>query len=287
MQNSCIMSIKNKYELLTAAEKKIADYILNNRETVLKMTVAELAKSASVANSAIIRCCNSLGFKSYSEMKISLASEVSQNKQLNYVPYIYPDENASEILDKIFAADIKTLHDTASGINRKTLEKAVDKLLGANTIYIYGVGTSSGAVNDFQYRLMQLGYSAFCYTDVAAMKVSTMNIKAGDIAVGISHSGRTVATIEALKLAKIQGADTICITSYPDSLITKESDFVLEIFSDEIQYPVEAVSARIAHLAMIDVITVSMSAKNYKETEKRSKETRNLLNTIRYKERKK
>ena len=96
------MLIKYKYNFLTVAEKKIADFILSNRENVLKMTIAELAKSASVANSAIVRCCNSLGFKSYSELKISLAADISQNKQLNFVPYIHPDENASEIMDKIF-----------------------------------------------------------------------------------------------------------------------------------------------------------------------------------------
>ena len=281
------MLIKYKYNFLTVAEKKIADFILSNRENVLKMTIAELAKSASVANSAIIRCCNTLGFKSYSELKISLAADISQNKQLNFVPYIHPDENASEIMDKIFAADIKTLHDTAKGINRTVLENAVKELTNARSIFIYGVGTSAGTVNDFQYRLMQLGYSAMCYTDVPSMKVSTMNIKPGDVAVGISHSGRTIATIEALKLAKSRGASTLCITSYPNSLITKESDFIIEIFSDEIQYPVEAISARIAHLAIIDVISVSMSAKNYEETVKRSKETRELLNTIRYKESKK
>lgn len=280
--NSCLLTIKNKYRTLTKTEKKIADYILQNSEQVITMSVGELAENASAAKSAVIRCCKSLGFGGYSELKIALAIELSKNKQLNYVPYIYPDDNASDILDKVFSANVKTLHDTAEKINRKTVQSVVDLLYSAKTIYIYGIGTSAAIVNDFQYRIMQLGYTALCFTDVPSMKISTMNIKKGDTAIGISHSGRTVATIEALRLAGQNGADTVCITSYPGSRITQECKYSIEVFTDEIQYPIEAVSARIAHISVIDAVTIALSAKKYEDALERSKTAHDLVNTIRY-----
>lgn len=281
-KNSCLTVIKNKYALLTAAERKAADFILKNSNDVIMMSVAELSENSGAAKSAIIRCCKSLGFKGYAELKIALAMELSKNKQLNYTPYIEPDDNAGAILDKIFTANIKTLHDTAEKIDRDMLEKVVDILENAKSIYIYAVGTSAGIANDFQYRIMQSGRNAFCFTDIASMKVSTMNIQSGDAAIGISHSGRTVATVDALKLAKKSGAKTVCITSRQSSEITKVSDCAIEVFSDEIQYPVEAVSARIAHISVIDAITVALSAKNYEEAAERSKVTHELVNSIRY-----
>lgn len=281
-QKSCLQAIKNYYDSLTAVEKKVADYILLNSEKVILMSIAELAGNIPAAKSAIIRCCKSLGFEGYSELKISLAIELSKNKQLNYVPYIDPTDHASDILDKVFSANVKTLHDTAEKIDRIVLQEVVDLLSVARTIYIYGIGTSSAIVNDFQYRIMQLGYPVFCFTDVPSMKISTLNIRNGDVAIGISHSGRTIATVEALKLAKESGAKTVCITSYPGSPITKECDYNIEIYSDEIQYPVEAVSARIAHISVIDAITIALSAKNYAAALERAKATHDLVNTIRY-----
>ena len=282
MPNSCLMTIRNGYDTLTKTEARIADYILKNPGDVITMSVDELAGRADVVKSAVIRCCKSLGYGGYSELKLALAVELSQNKQLNYVPYIYPDDSASDILDKVFTANVKTLHDTSEKIDRIALQKVVDLLFHAKTIYIYGTGTSSAIANDFQYRLMNLGYFAACHTDPAYMKISTMNIAPGDMVIAISHSGRTSFTIEALRLAKEAGAETACVTSFPDSPITKESDHVISIFSDEIQYPVEATSARIAHISVLDAIAIALSAKDYEKAYERSVRSRELINRQRY-----
>ena len=278
----CLSVIKVKYDTLTGKEKKVADFIRSNYETVISMPIAELAEKAGVVKSVVVRCSKSLGFGGYSELKISLAAELARNKEFNYVPYIDVEDNSGDILDKIFSANIKTLHDTAARIDREHLEEVVDLLYHAGSIYIYGIGTSAGIVNDFQYRLMQLGYTAFCFTDVVTMKVSTLNITDKDVAIGISNSGRTIATVEALKLAGEKGAKTACITSYPDSPIVGECDHPLVIFSDEIQYPIEAISARIAHISVLDTLAIALSARNMDAAVERSAQTHDIVNTIRY-----
>ncbi|MBR5586496.1 MAG: MurR/RpiR family transcriptional regulator [Clostridia bacterium] len=282
MEKACLHSIKSKYERFTKTEKKIADFVLKNSEKTVNLTADELASIAGCAKSAIVRFCKTAGFDGFSKLKLSLAVELSKNKKLNFVPYIYPEDNASDILDKVFSANVKTLHDTAEKIDRQALQAVVDLLADAKNVYIYGVGTSAVVVNDFQYRLMNLGYNATSFTDVVFMKTSAMNVKKGDVAIGISHSGRTVATVDALKLAAENGAKTVCITSFADSPIAKACDLPIEIFSDEIQYPVEATSARIAHFSVIDTITVALSAKDYEEAYERSVKTRELINSIRY-----
>ena len=277
----CLLTIKNNYASLTTTEQIVADYILQNSSAVIHMPIDTFAKNAGVVKSAIIRCCKSLGFEGYSDMKIALAMEVSKNKKLNYTPYIERSDDAGAILDKIFSANVKTLHDTAERMNRDVLQKAVDLLDSANVIYIYAIGTSAGIAGEFQYRLMQIGKTAICVNDVPSMKVSTLNIKEGDVAIGLSHTGRTVATIEALQLAKESGAKTLCITSYPGSEITQNADYSIEIYSDEIDYPMEAVSSRIAHLSIIDTLTIALSAKHYDEAQLRAQKTRTMVETIR------
>lgn len=277
----CIVSVKQSYERLTPVEKSVADFVLKNADKVVYMPIDELAALSKNAKSAVIRFCKSVGFSGYSEFKIALAGDISKNKQLNYAPYIYPEDKTGDILDKVFSADIKTLHDTADRIDRKTLSEAVEMLAAAKKIYIYAIGTSAVIANDFQYRLMQQGFTVFCITDLPTMKVSTLNIEKGDAAIGISNSGRTIATIEALELAKAQGAKTVCITSYPDSELMHISDYPISVYSDEVEYPIEAISARIAHIGVIDAITIALSAKNYDNASERAKRTHELVDTIR------
>ena len=193
-------------------------------------------------------------------------------------------DTPDSILDKIFAANVKTLHDTAGRLDRRIYSDVVDLLAAASHIWIYGVGTSTVFVQELQYRLMLLGKTATAVSDVPSMPVSAMNIGAGDAAVGISHSGRTIPTIEALKQAKKNGAATVCITTTPGSPIVDASDYPLELWSDEIEYPMEAISARIAHLAIIDAVTVAVSAKNYEQALERYRTSHDLIDkTIRLK----
>jgi len=281
-QKACLLSIKNNYTSLTDAETTVADYILQNSAAVIHMPIATFAANAGVAKSAIIRCCKTLGFSGYSELKICLAGELAKNKKLNYTPYIDPDDDAGTIMDKLFAADVKTLHDTAEKMDRQVLQQTVNLLLNADVIYVYAVGTSASIARELQYRILQIGKTALCITDVPTMKISTLNIHPGDVAVGISHSGRTVSTIEALQLAAKKGAKTVCITSFSNSEITKHSDYSIEIYSDEIDYPVEATSARIAHFSIIDVLSIAMSASNFEKAMERARETHRLVDTTRY-----
>lgn len=279
---TCLPEIKEKYKNFTPREKKVADYVLKNYDSAVILTTSELALRAGVVKSVIVRFCQKMGFSGYTEFRLALSRESARNEQFNFTPYIDIDDNETEIMKKIFAANVKTLHDTAENINHEMLKKAVEAFYKADKIYIYGIGTSAGIVCDFQYRLMQLGFTAFGFTDIANMKVSTMNICKNDAVIGISNSGRTIATIESLKLAVERGAATVCLTSYPNSEIVQACEYPLVIKTDEIQYPIEAISARIAHISILDSIIIALSVKNYETSVQRYAKTRDLIDTVRY-----
>ncbi len=283
MENkSCLSTIKAEYMRLTKKEQQLADYILDNYEAVVTMTTSELSANAGVVKSVIVRFCQSLGFSGYTEFKLLLSRELAKNEQFHFTPYISAHDTEEHILRKIFSANIKTLHDTAENLDPKQFQCAIQSLAKANTIYIYAVGTSAGIAADFQYRLTEIGYRAFFFTDIANMKVSILNIQKGDVAIGISGSGRTQATVDALKYARERGAATICVTSFPNSRIVKYSDHALVIQTDEIQYPIEAISARIAHISVLDSIAVSLSSRHYEEAVERAAKVHDLVEKIRY-----
>jgi len=280
----CLPEIRNRYGVLTPAEKRLADYILEYPSETVQLSAAALAARANTASSAVIRLCRSLGFGGFSEFKMNLAVELSQNVQFSYMPGISPEDSSGDILDKIFAANVKTLQDTARKLDRSVFDAVVQLLCGASNIYVYGVGTSAGIAADLQYRLMLLGCSAFLFTDVPSMSVSTINLHKGDVAIGVSHSGRTIATVDTLRRARESGAATVCITSYGGSLIARVCDQTLTVYSDETKYPIEAVSARVAQLGVIDALIAAISARRYSEAVQRSENIHSILNTLRYPE---
>ena len=286
MKTACFFpQIQKMYKSLTAAEKRIADYVTQYPSQTLSLSAAGLARQADTAASAVVRFCQSLGYSGYSEFKMQLAVELSQQKPASYMTGVEAGDHSSTVLEKIMTANIKALQDTMARMDRKTFAAAVDLLSNANNVYIYGIGTSAGLVGELQHRLMILGISAHGYTDAVVMRLSTMNLQPGDVAVGISHSGRTMTVVDALSLAKEQGATTVCLTSYNASPIAQTSDQVLTVFCDETQYPVEASTARIAQTAVVDALVAALSARRYETARERSSRVHDMMEDIRYKER--
>lgn len=276
--------IQARYDSLTPVEKRIADYVQKAPAQVLSMSAAALAQQAGTAASAVVRFCRSLGYTGYSDFKVRLAVALSQAQPVSYLTGVQPGDSSGQILEKIMSANMKALQDTMTHLDRDSFSRTVELLNGASCIYIYGIGTSAGLVGELQHRLMILGFRVQGYTDVVAMRLSTMNLQPGDVAVGISHSGRTVPVVDALELSRKGGAATVCLTSYSASPITKFSDQVLTVYCDETKHPVEASTARIAQTAVVDALVAALSAQRFDVAMSRSEQVRDLIETIRRKE---
>jgi DNA-binding MurR/RpiR family transcriptional regulator len=167
-------------------------------------------------------------------------------------------------------------------LDMKQLEEISRLLLKANKIYIFGIGTSSVIATDAQYRFTQFGLQATAYTDMLFMNVAAANMKPDDVALCISHGGRSKAVVDAMRRAKCAGAITVAITSFSGSILAKESDYTVCVFSDEENYPVEAVSARVAHLCLIDAFMMTIATLNYDQFSKHIANRNQILNEIRY-----
>jgi DNA-binding MurR/RpiR family transcriptional regulator len=273
--------IHKHYYILTAAERKVADFILLAPYKVINMTVNTLSSKAKVAPSAVIRFCKTVGFGGFLELKIALVQESAAFKEDTAMPAFNKGAEVKTTVHKVFETGIKTLRDTESIVDFKKIEKMTVALRKAKRIFIFAVGTSSIVATDFQYRLSQLGFWATAYTDVLFMNVTAVNLTPDDVVLAISHSGRTKAVVDAARHAKKAGATTIAVTSFSDSMLYRESDIAVSVFADEINYPVEAVSARLAHICLLDAVTMAL-ATGIEEFPSRIKARNKILNEIRY-----
>ena len=278
-----ISRIHNCYDSLTDTEKKIADTVFSSPKDAVKMTVKELAERSGTVPSAVVRFCKSIGATGFSDFKICLSAELGSKVAATGMLPVGEGDDPQQVFRKVFASGINTLEDTLSMIDFSQAETIIRLLQQATRVVFFGVGTSSVIATDAQYRFAQLGIATSACTDILFMNVTAANLKAGDVAVCISHSGSTKATVDAMRRAKKAGADTIAISSFAHSRLAMESDYHLNAFSDDKNYPVEAVSARIAHICILDALMMSLAAKNYETLQKHIGERNEVLKEMRYK----
>lgn len=274
--------IHNKYNTLTATEKKIASYVLQNPRKVMELTAKELAISCGTVQSAVIRFCKSIEITGFADLKLALARETAIVERTEDLPAFSQNDDTETVFRKVFFSGIHTLKDTLSMLDFDRLEKIVHLLVNAQNVYIFGIGTSSTVAMDAGYRFSQFGIPAHACTDSLFMNVIAGNLKVGDVAFGISHSGQTKSVVDALRRAGSVGAATIALTSFADSKLSQESDLSICVYPDEKNYPVEAVSARVAHICVIDALMMVLGIKQGGGFEKHIAIRNEALKDIRY-----
>lgn len=277
-----LAKINNKYHLLTETEKKVASYILEHPVQVTTLTSKELAAHCDTVPSAVIRFCKSIEVSGFAELKLILARETAEKEKTETLPAFHKEDDNETIFRKVFSSGIRTLKDSLAMLDFDTINKVVTILGSARNVYIFGIGTSSTVALDAGYRFSQFGIPAHACTDQLFMNVIAGNMNSDDVAFCISHSGQTKAVVNALRRSKEAGATTISLTSFADSLLSKESDYSLSVYADEINYPVEAVSARVAHICVIDALMMALGTRQGKDFEKHISVRKEVLKDIRY-----
>lgn len=130
-------------------------------------------------------------------------------------------------------------------------------------IAIYCAGTSSICGQCALLRFYRLGKKCCMYTDSIQQAVSASLLTESDIAFGISSSGSTQSTANALRTAKRSGATTLCLTDTPDSPLILSSDISFFTAANHSNFLQDSMVSRMAQLLGIDVLYASYAAKYF------------------------
>jgi DNA-binding MurR/RpiR family transcriptional regulator len=113
------------------------------------------------------------------------------------------------------------------------------------------------------------------------MLMSASLIADGDIAIGFSHSGNTTAVIEAIQLARRNGARTIAVTNYNSSALAHAADVVLCSTAQGSPLMGENAAARIAQLNILDAVFVAVAQRDYQAAERNLERTMSAVTSKR------
>jgi RpiR family transcriptional regulator, carbohydrate utilization regulator len=217
------------------------------------MSITELADQVGASEGSVVGLCQRLGIKGFQELKILLARELVAPIQ-RIQEDLRADDDVDRVSDHVFAAHAASLEQTRKLLTAGTLQQAVDILRGAKRIDIYGIGSSAPIAQDLGYRLLQLGYDVRVQVDSHVQAVSAAMSDKTVATVTISHSGATLETVLATRLAREAGARTIGITRIGRSPLSRYCEVVLGTVANETRYRPEAMSSRVAQLAIIDTL---------------------------------
>ncbi|WP_367565353.1 MurR/RpiR family transcriptional regulator [Lacrimispora sp.] len=267
--------ISRIYADLSKSEKKTADYLLGAQKNFKEMTLEKIAHNAQVSQPTVLRFIKALGYGGFKDFKYEMAgSEREESSKFLYGFPISRQDSIRDVPAKTIATASGQIKETIKSITPEILEQAVQAITHANKIAVYYVENSSCTAQDLVTKLMYLGIHCHCYEDPYMQSVSAANLSKGDVAIGISYSGYSRNTVDAMEIAGKAGAATIAITNFEHTLLAKYSDLVLYTSNQQFLYG-NAIFSRVSQLLVVDMIYISILLSDYdKYTEKLDESSR-------------
>lgn len=281
---SPLVRIRSLLPGLARAEQRVANVVLEDPSAVARRSITEVALAAHTSETTVTRFCKAVGVGGYPQLRIALAADTARSQartSRNLGGDITADDDLSSVVSKVSFADARAVEETAEQLNVATLERVIDLIANAARVDVYGVGASAFVAADLQQKLHRIGRVSFSWSDTHIMLTSAAVLKEGDIAVGISHTGATTDTIEALRVAREHGATTVALTNFPRSPITEVSDHVLTTAARETTFRSGATASRIAQLTVIDCLFIGVAQRHLDEAVSALDATRDAVGTHR------
>ena len=249
---------------LSAAETRVAQAVLDAPEKVLDLTITELAARCDSSQATIARFCQGLGYSGYRDFRLALASATSRERVARERFALSESEidsadTATEVATKIAYQETVAIEQTARELDLDALDRVAELVLAAPRVDIYGVGSSSLTALDLHQKLTRIGLATFASPDIHLSMTSAALQRTGGVAIGVSHSGETLETLHALRIAGEAGATTVAVTNFPSSRIAEAADLVLATHARESLYRSGAMSSRIAQLTLVDILFVRIA----------------------------
>lgn len=215
--------LQREIEELPNALARIAKYILENPEKVLRQSVAELGEFSGSGEASIVRLCRQVGFTGFRDFKLALAADLGRP-----AAPVSGDADADGGLQALHTSMAQSLDKAYSRSDLKTLDAVAEKLSAARRIDLYGAGMSGLITEMLAYRLLRAGLTVQMFRDANMAHELANGLGPDCVAVAFSVSGLTLDTLQFVKAAALAGATTVAITNRARSPLGEAAQFTLQ-----------------------------------------------------------
>ncbi len=266
MQEDYLTKIRSAYNQFTKAEKKVADYILNNSREVLFMSISDLAEACDVGDTSVFRFCKTMNVKGYQEFKmlLSLSMRENETQTVDDEKTITLEDDIVKLAKKVYEENLSAIKETYSLLDCKKMAEALDALTDAKRIVFFGVGTSMLTAMKAMNKFLRIEPKVVCNMDAHMQLITASTLTEDDVAFIFSYSGSTKDTVEIAKYAKKANAKTIVITRFIKSQLTQYADILLLSGANEGTLQNGSTSAEISQLFLVDIIYSEYYRRHFK-----------------------
>lgn len=222
-------------------KKDIAVFVLREKEQLHTYSMQEIADVTFTSKPALVRFAKALGYRGWKDFMQAYVEEmVYQENHKAVIDANVPFKSTStfrQVVEGIREVHTQSTRDTADLLDIKQLMKAIDILLAAKRIIVFGMRPNLFYGEIFKYNMSSIGVQVEV-ADIGEAGLIARSLTEKDCAIIISYSGNNVLRepllhVPTLKQKKVS---IIGITSGGENFLKTNSDSFLCMSSRERLY---------------------------------------------------
>ncbi|QNG70420.1 MurR/RpiR family transcriptional regulator [Stenotrophomonas maltophilia] len=249
---------------MSAIERRIADFILDNAHLLRDYSSQQLASALGISQSSVVKFSQKLGFKGYPDLKYSIGQDVAR---AGADPQQAPSEPDSgddylRLGDTLRRSKAQAEEETRQANPREEIERIVQLLDGAPKLFVYGLGDDGLFAREFAMRLSLLGLLVVPHTDPILMLANLSAARPGDALLVFSEFGNLPQLSQLSRQFQDMGGKVISITRHTANPLRAHADAALVVCAHERTPQVAQLLYRSAMHALLDFLFVLLCHTN-------------------------
>lgn len=272
-----LVRIDAKMSTFSKGQKLIAEFIEQHYDRAAFLTASKLGELVGVSESTVVRFATELGYGGYPELQKAMQEMIKDKlTSVQRIDVTAAKIGEGSVLDTVLSQDILKIRRTLEETSREDFDRAVESVINAENIYIFGVRSSSSLAGFLGYYFDLILGNVHIVTDSSrsGMYEALLRISDKDAIIGISFPRYSRTAAEAMTFAKSRGAATIAITDSLLSPLAQSAESVLIARSDM----ASVVDSLVAPLSLINALIVATVIKKKDDVKKTFSVLENVWN---------
>lgn len=255
---SPLTKLRSERDSMSAIERRIADFILDNTQLLRDYSSQQLANAVGISQSSVVKFSQKLGFKGYPDLKYSIGEAVARADN-GHAPQ--PAETADGPVPGHPAATLWRLKSEAEEATRlinasDTLKEVADALANASKVFIIGLGRDDIHARVAALRLSMLGILTVHNFDATHMTASISTAAPGDVFLVFSEYGTQPALCEISRYFREAGGTVITVTRHNSNPLRAHSSIALLVSAHDERPHIEPLLYHAALQHLVDGVFV-------------------------------
>jgi len=255
---SPLLKIRAERDQMSAIERRIADFIVENAQLLRDYSSQQLANALKISQSSVVKFSQKLGFKGYPDLKYSIGESIARGDagEVNGTAELPRDDPHAALAESLWQSKAQAEQETRLINPPQLLDEIAAAIGSAGKVFIIGLGEDGIPARAFALRLSLLDVLAVHHFDAVLMAANLATAGAGDVLLLFSELGEQPALGKLSRQFRERGGVVITVTRHSANPLRAHANLALLVSAHDERTHIEPLLYQSALRHLLDILFV-------------------------------